>query len=228
MPEKDGSNRPGKRAPHEMERDRALVADYKLKGLTNPQVAAELNNRPGITYTLSAETIRRDYDHNIKVWTEKALETTGVDLEMQKARLALVEAEAWAAWERSKDDAEQIREIQKLKDIMDENGVVKDSVLVVESLERLVKGQVGNERYLAIVLDCVEKRAKLGGQYVTKMHLKADIKEEKTVTYKMFEGVNPMQWDDPSIEVIGGVIHKNGKPMQIIDGQPIPMETEDD
>lgn len=209
-----------KRDEHEVARDRALVAEYHLKGLSFPKIKDELNNRPGIRYTLGTSTVRTDYLANIEYWNEKALTPTGADIAEQEARLRIVEVEAWAAWERSKDPAESIKEVQKLQDIMDEEGKVIDQVLATETIETLMKGQVGNEKFLRIILDAWDKRAKLQGMYVHKVKLEANITEKHEHTFKMYEGVNPMQWDDPSIEVIDGQIVKDGNPLDVKDGIP--------
>jgi len=215
----------GKRDDHERARDRALVAEYHLKGLSFAQIANELNNRHGVPYTLSAETVRRDYQTNIEVWNEQALTPTGADIQAQEERLRLVEVEAWAAWERSKDPAEQVREVQKLIDIYDpKTGSVVDRILATESVEKLIKGQVGDEKFLRVVLDCWDKRAKLHGMYTTKYQIGIDVHEEKEVTYKMYGNVSPMMWDDPSVQVIDGRIMKDGRPVEIIDGQVLYLE----
>lgn len=191
-----------------------------MKGLSFPKIADELNNRPGITYDLTAQTVRTDYHANIEAWNEKALKITGADIEEQEQRLRMVEVEAWAAWQKSQDPAETIKEVQKLKDIVDkETGEVIDQVLATESVERLIKGQVGDEKFLRIILDCWDKRAKLHGMYTTKYQIDANIKEEKEVVFKMYKGVSPLMWDDPSIEVVDGKIVKNGNVVEIVDGE---------
>lgn len=227
---KDSGRANDKRAKHEIARDRALVAEYRLKGLSFPQIADELNNRP-VTYTVSTSTVRRDYDKNIEAWNEKALAPTGAEIQEQKERLRLIEIEAWAAWSRSKDPAETMREVKKLQDIMgEEDGVKKviDQVLVTETVEKLIKGQVGDERFLRIILDCWDKRARIDGQYTTRLQVNANIREEHEVTFKMYEGVMPSMWDDPNIEVIDGQIVRNGKPYQIVNGDPVDGTTNHD
>ena len=214
-----------KRDEHERARDRLLVANYHLKGLTYVQIADELNNRHGVPYQLSAETIRRDYQANIEAWNEQALIPTGADIREQEERLRLVEVEAWAAWERSKDPAEQIKEVQKLKNIYDpDTGDVMDQVLATESIEKLIKGQTGDVSFLSVILDCWDKRARLHGMYTTKYQINANIKEEKEITFKMYQNVSPTMWDDDSIQVVEGQIVKNGRPVEIVDGQVLYLE----
>lgn len=209
-----------KRAKHERARDRALVAEYHLKGLSFEKIKDELNNRLDVSYTISTETARLDYLTNVAHWNEQALAPTGADIAEQETRLRLVEVEAWAAWERSKDPAETIREVQKLQDITDEEGKIIDQVLATETIETLIKGQVGDEKFLRIILDAWDKRARLQGMYVHKVKLEANITEKHEHTFKMYEGVNPTQWDDPTIEVIDGQIVKDGNALNIKDGIP--------
>jgi hypothetical protein len=221
---KDASRNSRKRDELEIARDRALVAEYRLKGLSYRQIADELNNRPGIFYTVSDTTVQRDYQANIAMWNERAMEPTGADRREQLIRLEMVEAEAWAAWEQSKKPAEQTKEVERLRDLYDENGDVYDQAVLLESVERISRGQVGNERYLRIILDCWDKRSRLKGLYEDRVKIEADIREERTLNVKMYHGVAPNLWDDPSIEVIGKTIYKNGRPIEIIDGVPVPLE----
>lgn len=226
---KDASQDSTKRSKHEIARDRALVAEYRLKGLSFAKIADELNNRHGVSYTITDTTVRNDYNANIEMWNDRAMVPTEADIQAQKERLRMVEVEAWAAWERSKDPAETIKEVQKMMDIYDkETGEVIDQVLATESVEKLIKGQVGDDKFLRIVLDCWDKRAKLDGQYVTKYQADVRVREEKEVTFKMYKGVSPMMWDDPSIEVVDGRITKNGKPLQIVDGEAHEIEGDND
>lgn len=226
--DKDESRDPKKRDPLAIARDRALVAEYRLKGLSLRQIADELNNRPGITYTVSDSTVQRDYQANIAMWNEQAVELTGADVQEQLIRLNLVEQEAWAAWEKSKKPAEQTKEVERLRDLYDENGDVHDQAVLLESVERISKGQVGNEKFLRIILDCWDKRSRLKGLYQDKLSIKADIREERTLNVKMYHGVTPNMWDDPTVEVIGKTIYKNGRPVEIIDGTPVFLEGGDD
>lgn len=225
--EQDSSRDPTKRDKLEIARDRALVAEYHLKGMSFAQIAEALNSRPGIHYTISDSTALRDYNANIEMWNERTMETTGADREEQLLRLQMVEAEAWSAWERSKKPAEQVKEVEKLRE-MGESDDPRDRDLVIESIERISKGQVGNEKFLRIVLDCWDKRSRLKGLYQDSLRVDANIREERTINLKMFHGVSPTMWDDDTIHVEGKTIYKNGKPVEIIDGIPVFLEGEND
>lgn len=207
------------RSKAEIARDRALVAEYHVQGLNFVQIADELNNRPGIEYAIKPDTVSRDYRANITMWNERAMTPTQADIEMQKERLRVIEVQAWSAWRRSMDPAESVRTIEKMQDIFDENGEVIDQVLATAKVDRLIKGQTGDPRFLTIVLDAWDKRAKLDGMYVTKLQIDSRHEETKTVNIKMYKNVSPNMWDDPQLQVIDGQIVRNGDPVDIVDGE---------
>ena len=223
MPKKDASNSPLKRSSIEIERDRALVAEYHVKGLSLRKITDELNNRRSVSYTVSTSTVERDYHANIKRWRKVALVPTEADMQEQLLAIRQVKVEAWAAWERSKQDAEQVKEIQELEQILDKNLKPVDAVMVTKQIETLRRGQAGQDKFLKLVIDCIDRESRLKGLYTDKVHVAVDKKEEITHTYKMFGHVSPAMWDMPGIEVIDGVIHKDGVPVQIIEGEVLPV-----
>jgi len=215
----DNSRSNKKRDKHEIERDRYLVADLHAKGLNFQQITDELNNRYGISYSISPTTVRRDYEWNLKRWRKQALVPTQADIEEQLIGLRQTRAEAWAAWERSKQDSEQVREVQRLMQKVEDDP--NDAVLVTETIETLRKGQSGNDRFLKIVIDCWDREARLKGLYTDRLHVQVEKKEE--IQIKMYGHVSPQMWSDTSIEVIDGIIHKDGKPVTVVDGEIYPL-----
>ncbi len=218
--QKNSSNSPKKRSRIEIERDRSIVAEYHAKGLSLRSITDELNNRPGIHYTLSTSTIERDYHANIERWRKAALVPTTIDIQEQLVSVRLVKVEAWAAWERSKDGSEQVKEIQGLEKILDDDREPVDAIMVTKQIETLRKGSAGNDKYLKLVIDCIDRESRLKGLYTERVQVSVDKKEE--IVFKMYQGVSPAHWDMPGIEVIDGVIYKDGKPIQIVDGEILP------
>ncbi len=220
MPKKDTSNSPLKRSRIEIERDRSLVAEYHAKGLSLRSITDELNNRVSIKYTLSTSTIERDYHANIELWRKAALVPTTSDIQEQLVSVRLVKVEAWAAWERSKDGTEQVKEIQELEKILDDNLVPIDSIMITKQIETLRRGSAGNDKYLKLVIDCIDRESRLKGLYTERVQVLVDKKEE--IIFKMYQGVSPAHWDMPGIEVVDGVIFKDGVAVQIVDGEVLP------
>jgi hypothetical protein len=85
------------------------------------------------------------------------LEDIDAWLAIELEKTVQVEAEAWAAWERSKLDSETLTTTRAQ---VSETGVVEP---VEEKL--IVKGQSGDPRYLAMIDKCIDRRCKLLGLY---------------------------------------------------------------
>ena len=115
----------------------------------------------------------------------------------------------------------EIQELQELVDADPDDADPPDAVMITKTIETLRKGQVGNDRFLKIIIDCIDREARLKGLYTERVHLQIDKTEE--ITYKMYTHVSPVMWNDPSIEVIDGTIYKDGRPVTVIDGKVIPL-----
>ena len=175
-----------KRTRSQIVRDRALVAELYYKGgLSDRAIADELNNREGVTYTLTKRMIsyergkimqeyskaHKDADQNY--WIEEAV-----------MRTYMVEAEAWRGWEASLKPRE--RKIVK-------SGYTGESDF--ESTEKLVENNVGDKGFLLIVLRAIEDRNKLRGIGATRLHI-----EQRTEhLIKTYAIISPADWDDPNI-----------------------------
>ena len=210
-----------KRNPYELERDRALVATLDLQNKTDLQIAETLNARPDVSYTISKSTVSRDRHINLKRLRDKALIPTNESLQLQIARIGLVEREAWEAWQRSKKPHIEKREVQKLREWFegDEEEKVRQTEMVLQVIDTLTTDRIGDYRYLDIIAKMIDRRAKLEGQYTERVHMKIDKKEEVDVNVKMFHVVNPFMWDDPNVQVIDGEVVKDGKVIQIGPGE---------
>lgn len=220
MPKKNTRKNTSKRNNYELERDRALVAEFALQGLSDRVAAEKLNARPDVVYTISKSTVARDRQINLERLREKALIPTDESLQLQMARISLVEREAWEAWQRSKQPQIEKREIQKLREWIEEDDEekIKQSEMVMEVIDTLTRDQIGDYRYLDLIGKMIDRRAKLEGQYTERVQMQIHKKEEVDVNVKMFVGVNPFMWDDPSIQVIEGEVIKDGKPLKLGDG----------
>ena len=219
-----GKNTSSKRTNNEVERDRLLIAQYEEQGLSNQRIADRLNARPDVVYTLSASTIARDKEKNLEYFREKALIPTTESVNRQLLRIGLIEREAWEAWERSKEPLLEVREIQKIREWIeetDDDQKIEHSKMVLEVIDTLKKDQVGELRFLEILGKMIDRRAKLEGQYTERVQMKIDKKEEIDINIKMFKGVNPFMWDDPNIQVIDGEVVKNGKIVQLEAGDGV-------
>lgn len=120
---------------------REQIAELRLKGVTLVKIAEKVG--------ISLPTVKRELRKLEAEWKAQA----AANIEEVKARelqkLDLLEAEAWAEWERSKKDWVK-------KTVQDGKGGGKRAK--VES-----GGQCGDPRYLQVILGIRERRAKLLG-----------------------------------------------------------------
>lgn len=223
MPKKNPKKNTSKRNNYELERDRALVAEYALQNLSDRVTADRLNARPDVSYTISKSTVARDRQINLERLREKALIPTDESLQLQIARIGLVEREAWEAWQRSKKPHIEKREVQKLREWFEESDEekIRHTEMVLQVIDTLTTDRIGDYRYLDIIAKMIDRRAKLEGQYTERVQMQIHKKEEVDVNVKMFVGVNPFMWDDPSVQVIDGEVVKDGKVVSIGPGDGV-------
>src|SRR5579883_2321224 len=128
---------------------RSKVAALVLQGVTNQYEIAE---RLGMDRDSGQRTVSRDLKALREQWREMAVanwcEAKGKEL----ARLDRIEAEAWAAWERSKVDRTSTRAKEK------KFGRSKSSESEIKREKR-----DGDPCWLEVVADCVRQRRAILG-----------------------------------------------------------------
>jgi len=136
-----------RRLAAELARDRRREADLYLQGRLQADIATELD--------INQSTVSRDLKALQKQWLASAL----IDFDEAKARelakIDRLEREYWEAWQNSCEDAETVKQKGKPGE---ETGQVTTS-----TVERTVKGQAGDPRFLVGVQWCIERRCKVLG-----------------------------------------------------------------
>jgi hypothetical protein len=125
----------------EMLHRRQKVADLYLQGLAQAAIAQQLE--------MSQTSVARDLSKIERSWRESAIRDFDAAKERELQRLALIEKNAWEGWKRS------CQPIQTAT----VDGQAADS----QKAKRTVKHQNGQPRFLELVLECIDKRAKLLG-----------------------------------------------------------------
>ena len=171
-----------KRLDWEISRDRAIISELSYKnGLSNPKIADILNAREDVDYTLTPRMIGYELESILETWREGQGDADSwIDQEIM--RLYGIEQSAWTAWEKSLEPKERHRTLDR------SSSRGGDSTEV----ERLVEDQIGNPAYLKIVLDCVDRRARLRGLYVNKLQIQSQTEHH----VKMYRVVSPADWDE--------------------------------
>ena len=124
---------------------RKTVASLYLRGKFQHEIAQEVNVDRG--------TVSRD----LKAVEAEWLKSGVMDLNAAKAReLAKIdetERQAWVGWEQSRKDAET----------MEVTGTAQGGKGRPDKVKKITKGQAGDPRFLATILDCVKQRCQILG-----------------------------------------------------------------
>jgi len=124
-----------------IEQRRTEVARLYLRGRSQQQIADEIG--------VVRKTVWSDIQEIRKEWQEERLSDAEALINRELAKLDHLEAEAFDAWERSKQDAER----ETVTDDPEKGRITKHVTI----------GQTGDPQYLALILRCCERRCKLLG-----------------------------------------------------------------
>lgn len=129
---------------------RTKVAALALRGITNQ---FDICERLGMDRSQNS-TISRDLKAIREEWKQSAVRDFDEAKGKELARLDAVEREAWEAWERSKVQRETTRTKRRTGDTLSDEAELKK------------ESRDGDPRFLAMVIDCVDKRCELLGLVV--------------------------------------------------------------
>lgn len=154
----------------QIESRRLKVAELILKGVTaHAEICRRLGMDPG-----QRSTVTRDVQALNGQWRDRAAAVLDEAKGRELARLDLVEQAAWAAWEKSQQNAETLR------------ARVSGGA---QQTEKVSKGQAGDPQFLRVVLGCVEqRRALLGLDPPKESTLGLDLRGP---AFKLYAGFDP-------------------------------------
>lgn len=164
MAGKGKRGRPSKGPGHQEEfmilERRMRIARLYCQGKTLLEISQEVD--------ISLPTVSKDLQAVRRFW----LSNIAVDMDERVAELLAkndtLEKEAWEGWQRSCQDAETISRVRE-KGIKilppKQKGKPPTSKMMVtaEKLEKVTKGQAGDPRFLSIIGECIDRRAKYLG-----------------------------------------------------------------
>ena len=131
---------------------RALVSELYLKGLTQAEIARQIN--------VDQSTVSRDLAHIQKAWNEAAIRNLDEVKAQELAKIDALERTYWKAWERSIGTV-QVKTI-KAKGPRPTGGRNDPAPELAEQTIRTEELN-GDPRYLQGVMACIERRCKLLG-----------------------------------------------------------------
>ncbi|MEP0915325.1 hypothetical protein NC981_00715 [Leptolyngbya sp. DQ-M1] len=145
-----------RRSKIQRDRDRATVAELRLKGWTQQQIADYLE--------LDQSTVSRDLKSLERHWQESSLRDFDAERGMQRDRLDLLEREYWQAWERSQESKEtSIREQLRNAIASEEGGSIAGDGRV--KIATRTEQKTGDPQFLNGVAKVITERSKLLGLY---------------------------------------------------------------
>lgn len=147
-----------KRTLEQRERDLVSIAEWYCKGEAQALIAVKLQ--------LSQQQISYDLVEIRKRWRASALVNYDEAMGKELARLDMVESQAWNAWDASKRTVRKTRTktmpVIQAESAGDDGPFTAQLVQTAEFTEMLEES-VGDPRYLAVILQCIEKRGNILG-----------------------------------------------------------------
>lgn len=143
-----------KRTADQIRRDRVEIASMYLQGRPQHEIAASLNGRAGIGYSLSRQMISYDLGQIRAVWLKATIENYDARVGRELAKIDHLERTYWAGWERS------------LEKHTTETSYAKVGESGQPAMDRKVfrtDPGLGDPRYLRGIEWCIERRCKLLG-----------------------------------------------------------------
>jgi len=151
-----------KRTKIQRERDRLTIAELLLKGWSQQRIADWLD--------LDKSGVSREVKRIKVQWQSETIEDTHSYVQAELRRLAMLEAEHWAAWERSQQSKETSH-LEKLLTGKDESGVPTGRVKQATKAEQ----RVGDAVFLSGIQKVIDARCKLLGLYPTERESASEI-----------------------------------------------------
>jgi predicted transcriptional regulator len=143
------------RTPIQIERDRQSIAELMCKGWAQNKIADYLEVSPA--------TVNRDLKAIKEAWQSQAIADRGQYVNQEMQRLAMVESEYWAAWERSQGSQTTITEVDPASSVEAQMEAAIGGSSTKTS--RRTQQQVGNPQFLGGVVKVIETRCKLLGLF---------------------------------------------------------------
>lgn len=147
----------------EKERDLADIATLFCKQKTQTEIAAWIAANRSDGYSLSQQAISRDIQEIKRRWELTMFTQMDVKRARELAKLEVIEREAWMAWERSQGEEISKSVTSREKDLGEDDEkqiMVSDGTITKTMTSRK---QVGDARFLQLMLECIHKRAELLG-----------------------------------------------------------------
>lgn len=144
----------------EVEKRRTEVAKLYLRKWPIWKISDELK--------IAYQNVRADIRWLRKEWREVRASQVQRIIDEQLSVIDAVENEAWASWEKScKDAVKQTMRMTETPGVAPTEGAADTPAPAPRNVTVAKEGQCGDPRFLTIVQECVDRRAKLLDAYKT-------------------------------------------------------------
>lgn len=155
-----------------MQQRMQIVAPLWRQSWTLKEIREEVMKRLGLE-VYSLKCVHTDVQRLIKEWQEERLENTEDKITAELARIDFVIREAWAAWEKSKEDYDKKEKRAEFTPKRDKQGVTVAMDAIKQYQKEAQERCYGNPKYLDVILKAMEQRCKLLGLSKTTMEVSA-------------------------------------------------------
>lgn len=154
-----------KRTTEQRETDFVFCSDLFLRGHTYREISSRLNEhnaKSGRAYTITAQAIYKDMQKLLIEWKKERMTNIDDYVTQELRKLDKMEVELWNAWEESKTGKrrEKNRTSAKPRKVLTEEEKTADYYGYDETA---TESSAGNPRFLDLLLNVQQRRAKLLG-----------------------------------------------------------------
>ena len=144
-----------------------IIAQYYRRGYTYRDIRREVMQRLDMK-TYSLQTLHKDVHAMLAEWREERLESVDEQIQLELARIDEMIREAWAQWEKSKDDyAAQTTRRKGIPQAQASEPQAAEPAILPVLVEQTRKDVVntGDVRYLELIHKLLCERRKILGLY---------------------------------------------------------------
>jgi len=205
----------GIRTPEQREADLRICEEMFIKAYSYQQIADEvnrINHAKGLTYTLKRVQIFRDMQKMLAEWKKERFDKLDDYIQSELRRLDKMEKELWEAWEQSKTGKQKTKTKKERGGLKDRKEKENDIMYRdIDVSEESVETTTGDPRYMDLLLDVQQRRAKLLG-YEPKTNIKMDLHKPDAATEREdseynFEDIP----EDMLAKMVEGMMRANSK-----------------
>lgn len=138
-----------------------IISQLYKRGYTYREIREEVMTRLDLP-TYSLRTVHCDVQRLLAEWRATRVKNTDLNVQLELQRIDELIKEAWAAWDKSKQDYERKRARQIGVPLSEEDGGI-NTLRVEQSAENV--NSCGDPRYLDIIHKLLIERRKLLGLY---------------------------------------------------------------